>query len=695
MSAFFAFLTGPANHGKLGATINASMKHRSLGIFLVCSLFLAQAGLALPARAAGWVEVDSPTSDTLFGVALSDDAIYAVGEDGTVLYSDDDGDTWNDGDSDVSVDLYDVAAISSTRAVAVGASGAVIRTTDGGDSWNEIEPTLDASARADYDLRAVTMASSSVGYAVGQYGIAIKTTNGGSSWTEITEPTGSLDRGLNSVATSGTSTVWVAGEGGVIYKSTNAGTSWTAQSSGTGENIVTIAFSDSSNGWASGDSGTFLRTTDGGSDWDAVEIPELESDETIEDISFWNDDDGILAGSDGTLLITDDGGDSWDDVDGSASEVLIDLSAVSASEWWAVGVDGIILRADAGAPSKPADFDVEGDNSEVSDTTPTFTWDASEDDEGDIDYYALRIDSGSYTNTGADTTYTPTSSLSSGSHTAYLYAVDDGGNVSTVATLSFTVDPDSTSGDAPDVSTVTPTTAVRDTSITISSRISSDGSDIESCDLYVDDENDKSMTVQDDVAYTTRTFTENGTYDVYVRCTDEDGERTSGSETTITVSSGSSHAEPGDIIKMACTGDVYVNDPCTAVYYYGVDGKRHAFPNEAAFTTWFTDFDDLVVLSSAAMADITLGRNVTYRPGVKLVQFSTSAVYAVSYNGILRPIANGEIAEAIFGSDWTSEIAGVNDVFYGNYRIGSTIDSSNDFSASTVKSASRTIDVTF
>ncbi len=37
----------------------------------------------------------------------------------------------------------------------------------------------------------------------------------------------------------------------------------------------------------------------------------------------------------------------------------------------------------------------------------------------------------------------------------------------------------------------------------------------------------------------------------------------------------------GDLIKIKCTGD---NESiCRAVYYYGGDGKRYAFPNQKVF----------------------------------------------------------------------------------------------------------------
>ncbi|SRR3989339_1391011 len=246
----------------------------------------------------------------------------------------------------------------------------------------------------------------------------------------------------------------------------------------------------------------------------------------------------------------------------------------------------------------------------------------------------------------------------------------------------------------PTVGKITPSTAISGESVTYSSMVT-DNDVLDTCSLYVDDEREKYMTVKRDVVYTTLTIDEKGEVDLSVRCTDTDGNIVTGATTEVTVSDSSSYVDPGILIKLGCEGDVYPNDPCTSVYYYGVDGKRHAFPTEAVFSTWFSDFDDLVILSDSVMASIPLGKNVTFRPGERMVKFSTNSVYAVSYAGVLRPIANASIAEALFGEDWVSLIEIVDDVFYGNYRMGATIESSSSFSWSTAKSSTTKIDHTF
>ena len=80
------------------------------------------------------------------------------------------------------------------------------------------------------------------------------------------------------------------------------------------------------------------------------------------------------------------------------------------------------------------------------------------------------------------------------------------------------------------------------------------------------------------------------------------------------------------------------------------------------------------------MSSITLGKNVTYRPGVKMVKFqSIPTVYAVARENILRPIVSESVASSLYGSDWNKQIDDISDVFYKNYSIGEMINSSADF----------------
>ena len=121
----------------------------------------------------------------------------------------------------------------------------------------------------------------------------------------------------------------------------------------------------------------------------------------------------------------------------------------------------------------------------------------------------------------------------------------------------------------------------------------------------------------------------------------------------------------------------------SAVYYVGADGKRHAFPNQAIFSTWYCSFDDVEVISSRDMAAIALGTNVTYRPGVRMVKFiSVPKVYAVDRFGELHWVKTEAIATALYGSTWNRKIDDLSDAFFGNYEFGDDITTADDFDPS-------------
>jgi len=130
-----------------------------------------------------------------------------------------------------------------------------------------------------------------------------------------------------------------------------------------------------------------------------------------------------------------------------------------------------------------------------------------------------------------------------------------------------------------------------------------------------------------------------------------------------------------------------------AVYYYGSDCKRHAFPNLSAYMTWYADFSKVNVISPTEMANMPLGKNVTYRPGVRLVKFQTlPRVYAVAQGGVLRWVKTEDLASKLYGLTWNRFVDDIPDVFYGNYTFGSDISNIGDYQPWNEENNSPTVD---
>ena len=140
------------------------------------------------------------------------------------------------------------------------------------------------------------------------------------------------------------------------------------------------------------------------------------------------------------------------------------------------------------------------------------------------------------------------------------------------------------------------------------------------------------------------------------------------------------------LIKTACPGGEDFTHPCRTVYFLGdfqVGGpyaERHAFPNEKAYFTWYTDWSNIHIITEAMMASYSLGANVTYHPGVRMVKFpSFNTVYAVARYGEMRAIGSEAIATELYGSNWNQMVDDVSEAFYTNYMFGHAIAAAVDF----------------
>jgi hypothetical protein len=111
-----------------------------------------------------------------------------------------------------------------------------------------------------------------------------------------------------------------------------------------------------------------------------------------------------------------------------------------------------------------------------------------------------------------------------------------------------------------------------------------------------------------------------------------------------------------------------------AVYYYAANGKRYVFPNEKTYFTWYKDFSAVKTITDAELAAISIGGNVTYRAGTRLIKITTDPkVYAVSPTGILHWVESEAVAKSLYGDNWATRIDDVPDPFFVNYTVGSSV----------------------
>lgn len=284
------------------------------------------------------------------------------------------------------------------------------------------------------------------------------------------------------------------------------------------------------------------------------------------------------------------------------------------------------------------------------------------------------------------------------------------------------------------IGTVSPTEPTSNVAVTLSASVSA-AAGIQYCHLYVESEDVGDMTIFGSTASRSYTFTRGGVHTAFVFCKDNANAMAAGPNTSINVqgalvntaplsSQGYSSPEPasppatqtqtpapaqtqvqapvvppagapafGSLVKLACAADASTDDPCKAVYYYGSDGKRHAFPNSKVYFTWYQNFDAVVTVEPTVMGEMPLGKNVTYRPGVRMVKFTTvNTVYAVGADGVLRWVKSEDVARSLYGADWNTKIDDISDVFYTNYTFGADVNAATEFSAETETAAATDID---
>ncbi len=280
-----------------------------------------------------------------------------------------------------------------------------------------------------------------------------------------------------------------------------------------------------------------------------------------------------------------------------------------------------------------------------------------------------------------------------GSHSVQVRCRDAAGNFGWSSPRTIAVSVAATVPDtaAPSVGQIQQSVGTAGTSSNLTA-LYSDNVGVTFCELYVNGANQGAMTLNGSSASRSYAFAGAGTYSAYARCRDAVGNTAAGATMSIVVSVAGT-INPGMLIKLVCPSGADVNHPCKAVYYNGADGRRHAFPNEKVYFTWYVNFSTVQEVSDVAMANIPLGRNVNYRPGIRMVKFQTvPKVYAVGRYGVLRWVTSEALAISMYGTNWNQRIDDISEAFYTNYTFGTDINSASQFNPTNEASAVLNID---
>ena len=225
----------------------------------------------------GWLVIDVGTTEDLNAIYFVDaNNGYIVGNGGTLLFFD--GASWTQADPGTTSDLTGVSFADSDNGVVVGSSGTVVVYSSG--VWTEAE-TAD-----DNDLRSVSMLDASSIWACGEGKIVVSFD--GTEWSS--EVVGSKDH--YSISMLNSNTGWTVGKSGRIYRWN--GSEWFEETSGTTKDLYSVSF-NGMEGYAVGKSGTMVKFS---GNWNPVTsgLSELLS------CVYVSNEGGLVVGEDGVML---------------------------------------------------------------------------------------------------------------------------------------------------------------------------------------------------------------------------------------------------------------------------------------------------------------------------------------------------------------------------------------------------------
>jgi photosystem II stability/assembly factor-like uncharacterized protein len=243
-------------------------------------------------------EITANSFGRLLSVHSSHDGkkIWAVGEQGTLIASDDGGRNWTTKSTHIANFLYDIKFCNSKIGWAVGDK--VVKTEDGGKHWTEQELPFASFISSVFVLDSLTA------WCAGEY--VFKTSDGGQSWISQSAP---VNQTWFSIFFIDRNVGWISGRYGSLHKTTDGGVHWDSVTTGTNMDLGKVFFLDSLNGWMVGNGAGVWKSNDGGLNWSKITVP-LSTPFMLWDIYFINSGIGFIVGE-STILKTTNAGQNW------------------------------------------------------------------------------------------------------------------------------------------------------------------------------------------------------------------------------------------------------------------------------------------------------------------------------------------------------------------------------------------------
>ena len=290
-------------------------------LVLIATAFVAAAALApialsvVPPKGGHAVKTKLAAEALLLGVTRAGKRLVAVGEYGNILYSDDDGKTWEQADDvPATVTLTAVHFADEKTGWAVGHDTLVLKTTDAGKTWVK----QFGGGESDNALMSVYFADANHGWAVGAFNYTVETKDGGATWVErktlmppAPKPAGAATPAAeeNIDPTAPKKTVQGAGAADPYAAAEGDENHLNAMFAGPDANTLFVA----------AEAGAVYRSLDGGVTWEKILTGYVGS--------FW----GGLTAKDGSVYVTGMRGNIWRSTDKGKTWTKLDTSGADQS----------------------------------------------------------------------------------------------------------------------------------------------------------------------------------------------------------------------------------------------------------------------------------------------------------------------------------------------------------------------------
>jgi len=337
------------------------------------------------------LKTDLALESLLLDIAHDGERLLVAGEEGHILFSDDNGQTWVHADVPVSLAITAVTFAGEGHAWATAHHGYLLHSSDNGTTWQvkltgsdvarlsvgaieervaslqvavenaapeaqeELGWVLDDAmfaldeAQAAIDdgmttpLLNVWFASDSDGFAMGAYGIFLRTRDGGESWGVEGNRLDNPDNyHLYDIARSSAGTLILVGEAGTLLRSLDGGNEWErVDAAYAGSYFGAVAAGDGSL-LIFGLRGNVFRSTDEGASWTLVDTGDRR---TVMCGTAGHDGTVFLAGAAGAVLQSDDAGASFTAIPTEGNKVYSGVTVAPDGRVLLVGFGGISIVA--------------------------------------------------------------------------------------------------------------------------------------------------------------------------------------------------------------------------------------------------------------------------------------------------------------------------------------------------------------